>query len=341
MTHFRVALILTAWLCGLASPTPAQDLRAAANAAVARDKTDGEDAQVRRAALAALGATPGAVVVMNPANGRVYALVNQDWAARRAFQPCSTIKLVTGLAALNEGGVASASAARGTMSFSQALAASDNDFFAGLGAEIGAARLVRYARDLGLGQRTGLNLSGEAAGRLPGGAGDARQMSSYGAGFAVTPLQLAALVSAVANGGKLVRPQLGASGVGRRRLNLISASSLRQMLPGLAGAVQRGTARPAYDSSNRVLGKTGTCDTADGALGWFVSFAPVAPPKLVVVVLTRGAGADGAEAAAVAGRLYRALKPRFGGSNGWVAGLPTYDQAVAASRPRKRQTANR
>lgn len=69
---------------------------------IAKDDTTGEDLEVRRAAVAALGNHVGTVVVMDPQSGRVYTVINQEWALRRGFKPCSTIKLVSGLAGLTE-----------------------------------------------------------------------------------------------------------------------------------------------------------------------------------------------------------------------------------------------
>lgn len=316
-------------------------LGAEAKAAVARDQAQGDDPQVRRVALNALGGRAGTVVVMNPKSGRVYTIVNQDWGARRAFKPCSVVKLVTGLAGLSENLVVSAGSATiggkpAPYTFSRALAGSHNGFFENLGAEVGAAGLLRYARDLGLGQRTGINLAGESAGRVPAGVASVRQLSSHGKDLLVTPLQLAALVSAIANGGSLLTPQFGSDAPRvRRRLNAVSLASLREMLPGLAGAVQLGTGRAAYDPANRVAGKTGTCTDQDGWLGIFASFAPVANPRLSVVVLLRGQGANGGAAAAIAGSIYRSLKGRFGASNRWVAGVPSYAAASVSAFPKR------
>src|SRR5439155_24012516 len=71
-------------------------LRNEVQANIARDSTVGEDLEVRNAAIAALGNHAGTVGVMDPRSGRVYTVVNQEWALRRGFKPCSTIKLVTG-----------------------------------------------------------------------------------------------------------------------------------------------------------------------------------------------------------------------------------------------------
>ena len=67
------------------------------------DNVDGDDLVVRRAAVAALGTFAGSVVVVDPSNGRILSMVNQKLALKTGFVPCSTIKLVTALAALTEG----------------------------------------------------------------------------------------------------------------------------------------------------------------------------------------------------------------------------------------------
>ena len=69
---------------------------------IENDSTDGEDLQVRRAAVDALGARAGTIVVMEAQTGKVVTIVNQNWAIRNSFKPCSTIKLVTGVAGINE-----------------------------------------------------------------------------------------------------------------------------------------------------------------------------------------------------------------------------------------------
>jgi hypothetical protein len=70
---------------------------------IAKDQTEGEDLHIRQAAINALGNHAGSVVVMEAQTGKVLTIVNQDWAVRSTIRPCSTIKLVTGVAALNEG----------------------------------------------------------------------------------------------------------------------------------------------------------------------------------------------------------------------------------------------
>src|SRR2546423_13250331 len=72
---------------------------------IAKDYLSGEDPEVRRVAVNALGNHAGTIVVMDPLTGRVYSIVNQEWALRRGFKPCSTIKLVTGVAGLSENAI--------------------------------------------------------------------------------------------------------------------------------------------------------------------------------------------------------------------------------------------
>src|SRR5947209_11161695 len=66
------------------------------------DNVDGDELSVRRAAVEALGTIPGSVVVVDPGSGRILTIVNQKLALTTAFIPCSTIKLITALAALTE-----------------------------------------------------------------------------------------------------------------------------------------------------------------------------------------------------------------------------------------------
>src|SRR5205807_6741289 len=76
-------------------------LRTETIANIAKDKTEGEDPQIRRAAVDALAGHAGSVVAMEAQTGKILTIVNQDWAIRSSIRPCSTIKLVTGVAGLN------------------------------------------------------------------------------------------------------------------------------------------------------------------------------------------------------------------------------------------------
>ena len=287
---------------------------------VIADKTDGEDLQIRRAAVDALGSRAGTVVVMEAQTGKILTIVNQDWAIRRSFKPCSTIKLVTGVAGKNENLInndGNLNRQSSRMNLDDALAFSDNTYFQKVGANLGSERMISYARALGLGEKTGINDENESVGKLPYGNNNAR-IYSHGDDFEVTPLQLAVMVTAVANGGKLVVPQIprtraekaGFRGYFRREVNL-PKDTIQRVIAGMMGATEYGTARRAAISDLNAAGKTGSCISGGSWVGLFASIAPVENPQFVVIVITRGQTERGKYAALVAGKIYQALRPRF------------------------------
>lgn len=303
-----------------------QGLRDETQANILRDETTGEDLEIRRIAIQALGNKAGSVVVMDPKSGRVFTVVNQDWALRKGYKPCSTIKLVTGMAGLSEHVIGNSDTINIAdrsyrLDLTDSLAYSNNGYFQNVGGQVGFERMVKYARQLGLGEPTGINQPNESAGRVPlfksGYA--VNHMSSHGDDFEVTPIQLATLVSAMANGGNLLTPHLPRTPeenynfrrIVRRRID-VSQDVVQRMTPGMIGAVNYGTAKLAFDPVQTIAGKTGSCIGQGSWLGLFASYAPVMDPKLAVVVVTRGSGERGKYAAAVAGKIYRALDGRYG-----------------------------
>jgi hypothetical protein len=287
---------------------------------IANDDTTGEDLEVRRAAISALGNHAGTVVVIEPQTGKVLSIVNQDWAIRKGFKPCSTIKLVTGVAGLNENAIerdGRISARSFPMDLSDALAHSNNSYFQKVGADLGSNRMISYARALGLGEPTGINAPNESAGRLPYGNNNPR-IYSHGDDFEVTPLQLAVMVSTLTNGGKKIVPQIPRSsyekanfrGAMRGEVNL-PKDKMQGVLPGMIGAVNYGTARRSGSTQFNAAGKTGSCTGQGSWLGLFASVAPVINPKLAVVVVTRGQAERGKYASAIAGKVYQALASRM------------------------------
>jgi beta-lactamase regulating signal transducer with metallopeptidase domain len=290
----------------------------------AGDDTEGEDPEVRRVAVEALGGRDGAVVVMDPRTGRVYAVVNQEWALRRGWIPASTMKLVTGLAGVGEGLFDPAEKMRvqgrgERLDLTGALALSDNAYFKSVGVRVGAESVLDYARRLGLGEPTGINYEGEVAGSLPSAEAVASiTRLGVGEGVEVTPVQLAVLVSALGNGGKLVVPRVpraprnatGEAPPPRREVG-IPEGVRSQIIPGMIAAVERGTASGIGDPTLKIAGKTGTLAGREGNIGLFASFAPADSPRLTVVVLTQGEGVKGATAAKIAGSIYKALRGRL------------------------------
>jgi len=289
-----------------------------------RDNPAGEDPTVRAVAVRALGNWNGAVVVVNPNNGRILSVVNQPLALSGAFTPCSTIKPVVAAGALKEGIITSETKLRvfgphgGRITLRDALAHSNNMFFAKLGEMLGFKRVEEYAQEFGLGEKAGWDIAGESPGVFPsappkeGGVG---LMTSFGSAIEITPLQQAAIASAIANGGTLywlqyprtpeevesLEPRV------RRRLDNLSAV-LPSLKEGMAAAVLYGTARSAYNPLEAVYGKTGTCSEDGAHLGWFESYAADPESKYVVVVLLRGGKMMfGPHAAEIAGNIYRDL----------------------------------
>lgn len=323
-----------------------QSLRDEAAANIQRDDPTGEDLEVRRAAVEALGNRAGTVVVMDPKTGRVYTVVNQEWAIHKGFKPCSTTKLVTGLAGLTDHVIDPVETVNiGLSSYrldlNDSLSFSNNGYFQRVGGQVGFDHMMEYARKLGLGQPTGINYPAESPGRLPvfkqGYA--VNHMSSHGDDIEITPIQLANLASAIANGGHLLTPHLPRTPEENVRFKReerrevgIPQENLQRMLPGMIGAVNYGTAKLAYDPTQTIAGKTGSCIGQGSWLGLFTSFAPAHDPKLAIAVVTRGSGERGKYAAGVAGKVYRALNTRFGVSSGVTT--PTLASDMLAPRPR-------
>jgi len=290
------------------------------------DNIDGEDLTIRRAAVDALGDRAGSVVVVDPSNGRVLTVVNQKLAFQGGYIPCSTIKLVTGLAALTERVVEPAALIHTTryttFNLTTAIAHSDNNYFGILGTRLGFERVQKYAQMLGLGEKAGLDIPEEQAGAIPvepPKAGGMVLQTAYGEGFLVTPLELASLVTAIANGGTLYylqypRTQAEIDGFApkvKRQLDL-APTSIQDLKEGMRGAVDYGTGRLANDPAEAIYGKTGTCTDFRmySHMGWFGSFNDVDHNRLAVVVMLTGPGSrmtNGPVAAGVAGSIYRAL----------------------------------
>lgn len=288
------------------------------------DSVEGEDLVIRKAAVDALGPYNGTVVVADASSGRVLSIVNQKLALKGAFQPCSTVKMVVSLASLSEGIVNSNTTVhltrRYSMGMTQALAFSNNLYFAKLGQELGFDRVEKYAKLFGLGERAGLDIAGEEPGYLttePPETG-VGMMTSFGDGIRLTPLELTSIVTTIANGGTMYYLQYPRSEeelekfVPRIKRTLDIGDYIPQLKAGMMGAVEYGTARRAnFDANEPVFGKTGTCtDTAQPGvhLGWFGSFDDVGNKKLaVIVLLTGGRGISGPIASGIAGNVYHNL----------------------------------
>jgi penicillin-binding protein 2 len=310
----------------------------------AADVTGGEDPVVRQAALDALGNMNGTVVAIEPTSGRVLAMVNQKLALSSGAQPCSTIKLSVALAALSEGLVSKETpvslGGRYRMNLTTALAHSNNAYFEALGRKLGFEKVAYYAHQYGLGELAGYGIAGEQLGSYPDEAipeklGGVGKMCSFGEGVSMTPLQLGAMVSAIANGGTLyylqhpTTPEEVANFQPRVKRQLDIAPVIPELSDGMAGAVQYGTARRLRlnFSEEEILGKTGTCSHEGTRYGWFASYANTEIGRVVIVIFLEGGRPTfGPKAAEIAGRMYRNMYDH----NFFVAGrnLPTDSATV-------------
>jgi penicillin-binding protein 2 len=306
------------------------------------DNVDGDDLTVRRSAVAALGTMNGSVVVVDPANGRILTMVNQKLGLTSGFIPCSTIKLVTSLAALTEHVVSRDTSIYTSRyvsyNLTSAIARSNNQYFSILGTRLGFDRVLHYAQMLGLGEKAGLDVPGEQPGVVPEEppkAGGMGLMTAFGEGFLMTPLELAALLSSIANGGTLYYLQYprSESEIGQftpkvKRTLELAPNGISDIKDGMRGAVDYGTAKRAgYDPTEPILGKTGTCTDFRVAshMGWFGSFNDVGYHQLVVVVMLTAANksVNGGVAAGVAGAIYRNLsEQRYFTADAKKLGLP-------------------
>jgi cell division protein FtsI/penicillin-binding protein 2 len=289
------------------------------------DTTAGEDPVVRAAAIHALGNMNGTALAIDPSNGRILAMVNQKLALSSGAEPCSTIKIAVTLAALDEGLITRDTpvnlGGHYSLTLTPALAHSVNPYFETLGRRMGFERVKYYANMFGLGELAGYSIPGEQLGvypntELPAAQGGVGRMCSFGESISMTPLQLGALVSAVANGGTLYylqhpqSPAEIASFVPKVKRTLNIASLIPEMRDGLEGAVKYGTARSLRTNFREfpVLGKTGTCSNNGTRLGWFASYADTPTGRIVTVVFLEGGRPTfGPKAAEVTGQFYRAL----------------------------------
>jgi penicillin-binding protein 2 len=317
----------------------------------AGDVTEGEDPVIRQAAIDALDGMNGTAVVINPANGRILAMVNQKLALSPGAEPCSTIKITVAMAALSEGLVTRDTMVQlpgFRMNMTDALAHSNNLYFEELGRELGFERVRHYANQFGLGELAGYNIPGEQLGiypdqALPASEGGVGRMCSFGQGVSLTPLQLGAYVAALANGGTLyylqhpTNPEEVADLQPRVKRTLDIARYVPDIQDGMAGAVEFGTARRLRANFHDfpVFGKTGTCSDHGTRFGWFASYSDSPQGSLVTVFFLEGGRPTfGPRAAELTGVFYRNLADRsyFGGKVEAQVGAPGLIQRLPVAQ---------
>lgn len=292
----------------------------------------------------ALAGKNGAAVVMDVRSGRVLALVNPRIAAGRSFPVGSALKPLAALAALEQGaaspnlmlpckGVTSLHGhdyhcwlhgGHGSLDMTQALAQSCNIYFYTLGARINGSKMCDLASRFGFGKTTGMSLSDygieEDSGRMPGTL-TPELVSRFAAGdtpeFRATPLQMAVFTAALANDGRVFKPErVRTDTFALPQKNLMglspamdSAEALAVVRAGMEQCVTSplGTCHALANMGYSSAGKTGTARHAAGPRthAWFIGYTPVDDPEAAVVVfLERGEG--GRDAAPAARRIMQA-----------------------------------
>ena len=277
------------------------------------------------------------------------------------YPPGSTFKIITAIAGLEEGVLQPESrisdpgyfyfgnrqfrdwkrGGHGSVDLHRAIVESCDTYFYQAGQKIGVDRIAKWARAFGLGEKSGIALDDEKGGTVPDSEWKRKRFRqpwypgetlsvAIGQGYlTVTPLQLANMMAALANGGTLYRPRIvskmesvdGTSvrefGPEKIRTIALKRETLERMHKALAHVVNGpgGTGGAARSSIAEIAGKTGTAQVVEmkGAYlkseqlayfnrdhAWFVSYAPVQNPKIAVVALVEHGGHGGDAAAPLA-----------------------------------------
>jgi cell division protein FtsI (penicillin-binding protein 3) len=304
-----------------------EDLRLTLDAAI-QERTEAVLAEVGETYQPA-GAT---AVVMDPRTGEILSLANwprvdannvggapsfarQNRAIQASYEPGSTFKAITISGALEENLVEPETqlsvpatlqvadrtigeaheGGGGTLTVSDIVARSSNVGSVMIGLKLGAERFDHWVRRFGFGRQTGIDLPGEQQGivlRPDDYSGSSMGNMPIGQGIAVTPIQMAAAYTAIANHGLLREPYViaGDRRPPRRVLSKRNAERVSRMLEGVFAA--GGTAQEAQVEGYRLAGKTGTAEKAENGgysttdfVASFIGYAPARNPSLLVTVM--------------------------------------------------------
>ncbi len=331
------------------------------------------------------GAKRVCIIVMNPQNGEIYALVdvpeydlnnpyklnvdatetdatpisdqlNNMWRCfpiSDSYEPGSTFKIITATSAF-EAGVLNVNdgfgcpgyrivgdrrirchktVGHGSQTFREGIMNSCNPVFMDVGARVGASKFYEYMNKLGLFEKTGVDLPGEAASIFHK-QENVKEVElatmSFGQSFQITPLQLMRAVSAVVNGGTLVTPHFGVYVTDSNnnivdkisyntRDGVVSEETSETMKDLLEDVVSLGTGKNAYVEGYRIGGKTATSEklprSSNKYISSFLGFAPADNPQIMALVLIdepEGTYYGGTIAAPVIGDLYDNILPYMG-----------------------------
>lgn len=268
------------------------------------------------------------------------------------YEPGSTFKIITAAAGLEEkviteestfhcdGYVTQIKGAKikcwryynphGSQTFVEGAQNSCNEVFVSVGLKLGEEKMHEYVEKFGFGEKTGINLTGETSGIVR----PLKQMKkvnlatvSFGQGISVTPIQIVSAISAVANGGNLMKPKIMKEITNHKGelleenedsiiRNVISKDTSKRLLKILESVVFKGSGSKAYKAGYKIGGKTGTAQKViDGRyangkyIASFAGIAPVDDPKVVALVVidepSAGVYYGGQIAAPVAGNILK------------------------------------
>lgn len=264
------------------------------------------------------------------------------------YEPGSTFKTITAAAALEEGAVDLKDRfydpgyikiagriihcwkpeGHGSQTFEEVMENSCNPGIIEVGLKLGKERFYKYIEGFGFGRKTGINLPGEEEGILIAEekATDLNIASmSMGQSIAVTPIQLISAISAVANGGSLMKPHLvkkiiTPEGKTIKEIKpeeirrVISKDTAKQVCRILEKVVSEGTGNKAYIEGYRVAGKTGTAEVVgDGGyvhqkyVASFAGFAPADNPRISILVMVAEPKGDVYHGGLVAAPSFKAI----------------------------------
>lgn len=328
------------------------------------------------------------IVVMNPNNGEIYAMVNAPefdlnkpytlnsedvdtsglsskekqnmlnkmWrnnCINDTYEPGSTFKVFTATAALEEGLVSKASSfhcpgfctvddrrircskttGHGAQTFAEAIAHSCNPAFVNIGLRLGVNNFYKYLYKLGLMEKTGVDLPGEAGTIIhkQSNVGNVELATmSFGQSFQITPLELLQTVSAVVNGGTIVTPHFGMSVQDSEgnvlevleydtKEKVISESTCEIMKECMGLVVSSGGGSKGAVEGYYVGGKTATSEKLPRGNGKyiasFIGFAPADDPEVIAICIVDepvGVYYGGSVAAPVVKELYENILPYLG-----------------------------
>ena len=327
-----------------------------------------------------------AIILMNPQNGEIYAMVtwpefnlnepfelpegttydsedekqellNQMWrngCINDTYEPGSTFKIITSSACLEEGVVdlddtfvcpgykivedrrirCHKVGGHGAETFVEGVQNSCNPVFMEIGLRLGAERFCDYFEQFGLMEKTGVDLPGEASTimhRLEDIGEVELATMTFGQSFQVTPVQMAATVSSLINGGKRVTPHFGVEVLdsesgktlktfsdkqGRRVISEKTSETMRKILESV---VSVGSGKNAYIEGYSIGGKTATSQTlprsANKYISSFIGFAPAENPQILgmcVIYDPKGIYYGGTIAAPVVREIFDDVLPYLG-----------------------------